>query len=344
MRIAAEPLPLHAGQRPDAAGIDRAARELEGVFAQMMIRSMRDASFGDSLFPGENQLYRDLYDQQLAKSLTAGPGLGLAAMIARQLGGDSATPPTLDARLSSADTDGRGLPLASSAAEDARAASRAAESSERSPMDTLVERLIARARPVAEAAGAALSHLPGAAVVSAAAKAGAAAATGAADFDPRSPEGFVASVWPHAQRAADELGVDPRGLVAQAALETGWGRRGIQRGDGASANNLFGIKAAGWSGERVSAVTHEYRDGVRRNERAEFRAYASPAESFADYVRLLKRNPRYRQALEAGADVRSFAQGLQRAGYATDPAYADKIAAISNGPTLGRALSAILRR
>nr|CCP38827.1 flagellar rod assembly protein/muramidase FlgJ [Xanthomonas translucens pv. translucens DSM 18974] len=173
------------------------------------------------------------------------------------------------------------------------------------------------------------------------ASATAAAKAAAASLGERTPEGFVAQIWTHAQKAAKELGVDARALVAQAALETGWGRRGISRGDGASSNNLFGIKATGWSGERVTTGTHEYVDGVKQSQTADFRAYASPAESFADYVRLLKTNPRYQQALNAGTNIRGFAQGLQRAGYATDPSYAAKIAAIAGGPTIGRAVAAI---
>jgi flagellar protein FlgJ len=155
------------------------------------------------------------------------------------------------------------------------------------------------------------------------------------------PERFVAEIWGHAQKAAKELGVDPRALVAQAALETGWGKRQIKTGEGGSAHNLFGIKATGWKGERARTATHEYVDGVKRTETADFRAYASPAESFADYVRLLKTNPRYQQALAAGKDIAGFARGLQRAGYATDPTYANKIASIATGPTLGKVLSAI---
>jgi len=155
------------------------------------------------------------------------------------------------------------------------------------------------------------------------------------------PEGFVASIWPHAERAARELGVDPRALVAQAALETGWGKRHIKRDNGDSSHNLFGIKATGWSGERATTGTHEYVNGQRRNETASFRAYGSMAESFGDYVRMLKTSPRYQAALSAGSDVRSFAQGLQRAGYATDPSYAAKIAAIAAGPTIQRAVAAI---
>lgn len=343
MRLSA-PIELHAGQRPDAARIQEAARGFEGLFAQMLIKSMRDASFGDSLFPGENQLYRDMYDQQLAKAMTEGQGLGLAKVIARQLGAPMDPAPALDTRLQTRGTPGH-IPLPASgstaalAADEGRgaggAASPAAQPAQ-SPMDRFIDRLMVRARPAVEATGQAwdkaTARIP-AAVDS--------AAQFVSNLDPRSPEGFVASVWPHAQRAARELGVDPRALVAQAALETGWGRRMIQRGDGDSANNLFGIKATGWSGERASASTHEYRGGVRRNERADFRAYASPAESFADYVRLLKRSPRYAQALEAGGDVRRFAQALQRAGYATDPSYADKITAIANGPTLSKALGRI---
>ena len=203
-----------------------------------------------------------------------------------------------------------------------------AAAAQASPLDALVARLMAGAQ--VQATGAAVPAADAAAATEA-----------AAGFAPRSPEQFVAKIWHHAQAAARELGVDARALVAQAALETGWGRKQIQRGDGDSAHNLFGIKATGWKGERVSSGTHEYVNGVRVSEKAEFRAYASPAESFADYVRMLKNNPRYRQALQSGGDVRRFAQALQNAGYATDPSYAAKIAAIANGPTIGRAVDAI---
>ncbi|WP_199742136.1 glucosaminidase domain-containing protein, partial [Vulcaniibacterium tengchongense] len=161
-----------------------------------------------------------------------------------------------------------------------------------------------------------------------------------APLDCSSPEAFARSIWPHARKAAAELGVDPRALVAQAALETGWGRRLPQDAEGGG-HNLFGIKAgASWSGGRAQARTHEYVDGARREEVASFRTYDSPAASFADYVRLLKTSPRYAQALGAG-DARRFAGALQRAGYATDPGYAAKIAAIAEGPTLQRALAGV---
>ncbi|WP_028917084.1 flagellar assembly peptidoglycan hydrolase FlgJ [Pseudoxanthomonas sp. J35] len=345
MRIAGSPMELAPAPRADAARIDQVARQLEGQFAQMLVKSMRDASFGDALFPGENRTFRDLYDQRLAQALTEGKGLGLAPMIARQLARQSGAaetqaPPAPDARIGPtraaaayARTDAATAAPVATAVDRALdlIAGREAEgaSDGASPLDALVQRLMAAPR-----AALASAREPDPAAAAAAEQA-------AAGFAPRSPERFVAGIWHHAQAAARELGVDARALVAQAALETGWGRRQIQRADGGSAHNLFGIKAAGWRGERATASTHEYVDGVRRRETAQFRAYASPAESFADYVRLLKENPRYRQALQSGGDVGRFARALQQAGYATDPSYAAKIAAIANGPTIGRAAEAI---
>src|SRR5690606_15128319 len=149
--------------------------------------------------------------------------------------------------------------------------------------------------------------------------------------------------WPQAQKAAAELGVPARALVAQAALETGWGRRLAGRKD-QSSMNLFGIKATGgWNGARVNSRTHEFVGGKRVDERADFRAYGSVAESFADYTRLIGRD-RYAAARGTGSDVHRFASALQKAGYATDPSYAAKITAIANGATLSRALAAMPAR
>jgi len=142
---------------------------------------------------------------------------------------------------------------------------------------------------------------------------------------------FVRTMWPHARQAARELGVDPHALLAQAALETGWGRHMPCRADGRCSFNLFGIKAGSqWSGDTVQVPTLEIEQGipVRRVER--FRAYASAAESFRDYAALIRGNARYEDALGTGADVASFAAALQRGGYATDPRYAQKIVAVAN--------------
>jgi flagellar protein FlgJ len=142
---------------------------------------------------------------------------------------------------------------------------------------------------------------------------------------------FIQGLWPQAQEAGQVLGVDPRHLIAQAALETNWGRSMPQDASGRSSNNLFGIKAsAGWSGPTVTSDTQEFQDGVATNTPAQFKAYATPAQSFQDYVALLRNNPRYSAALNTGGNVQAFATGLQRSGYATDPDYASKIAAVAN--------------
>jgi len=138
---------------------------------------------------------------------------------------------------------------------------------------------------------------------------------------------FIDQVLPHATAAARELGVDPRAIVAQAALETGWGTSQPADGSGGS-NNFFGIKAGtGWKGASVESGTTEYVAGEAGTERARFRAYGSLAENVGDYVRVIRDNPRYADALGTGADVRAFANALQRGGYATDPEYADKLVA-----------------
>lgn len=140
---------------------------------------------------------------------------------------------------------------------------------------------------------------------------------------------FVEEIRPHAEAAARELGVDPRGIIAQAALETGWGTSQPADASGKS-HNLFGIKAgASWRGSSVEAETQEYVAGIAGRENERFRAYGSLAESVGDYVRLLRDNPRYAAALNTGTDVRAFATALQQGGYATDPEYANKLVSVA---------------
>jgi flagellar protein FlgJ len=142
---------------------------------------------------------------------------------------------------------------------------------------------------------------------------------------------FIQELWPQAQDAGQLLGVDPRHLIAQAALETHWGQSLPQDSAGRSSNNLFGIKAsADWTGAAVSSGTQEFQNGAATNTTAQFKAYATPTQSFQDYVALLRNNPRYSAALNTGSDVHAFAAGLQRGGYATDPDYANKIAAVAS--------------
>ncbi|HYG05665.1 MAG TPA: glucosaminidase domain-containing protein [Stenotrophomonas sp.] len=385
MQIQRDPLSLAPKTQSDPQQVDKVSRQLEGQFAQMLVKSMRDASFGDSLFPGENQTFRDMYDQQMAKAMTEGKGLGLSAIIARQLGGGSQDAAAGGGQVNTAlNTDAAGKAYSLAGAKAARAYSlvaggrdatvpatgnanattpsrdaslmQAREAATSQVLDLIAGRDSSTAIGTGSRSGDASNGgitedwstlddrwlgTGGIAVQGDASANASAAQAAAASLGEHTPAGFVAKIWHHAQKAAQELGVDPRALVAQAALETGWGRHGIARGNGGDSNNLFGIKATGWSGERVTTGTHEYVGGVKTTETADFRAYRSTAESFADYVRLLKSNDRYQQALKAGTDIKGFARGLQQAGYATDPRYAAKIAAIANGPTIDRAVAAV---
>lgn len=309
----------HADTHNDASRIDKAARGLEGQFAKLLIGSLHNSGLGEesALFPGAAGHYRDLYDAQLADMLTRGRGLGLRESIQRDLQARTASTP--DA----------GMPGVTRSEQTARTAlqalnRQAGENAGSKPMP-----LPARQSGQAPApASPTLSPRP--------------AATAAAHraYQP-SPEDFVARIWPHAEQAAASLGVPPQMLVAQAALETGWGRHLPRQADGSSGNNLFGIKGGGrWQGEQLNASTREFSGGKMQKTNALFRSYGSPAESFADYVSLLKNNPRYADAV-GNASPRGFAQALQKAGYATDPDYAAKLNAIAEGPTLRRALTSL---
>jgi flagellar protein FlgJ len=142
---------------------------------------------------------------------------------------------------------------------------------------------------------------------------------------------FIQGLWPQAQEAGQQLGVDPSNLLAQAALETNWGRSLPHDASGHSSNNLFGVKATGsWTGPSVQAQTTEVSAQSSTSEMAPFRSYADATQSFQDYVSLLRNNPRYAAALNTGTDARAFATGLQRGGYATDPDYARKVSAVAN--------------
>ena len=148
---------------------------------------------------------------------------------------------------------------------------------------------------------------------------------------PASASEFVARHGEAAKKAEAGSGIPAAFMVAQAAHETGWGRREIRMADGSTSFNLFGIKAgAGWKGPVARITTTEVVDGRPRKMVQAFRAYSSYEESFADYARLMSTSPRYREVVARADDARQFAQGLQRAGYATDPAYADKLSRVIN--------------
>ncbi|ACL72311.1 flagellar rod assembly protein/muramidase FlgJ [Thioalkalivibrio sulfidiphilus HL-EbGr7] len=273
-------------ESPEAA--EAAARQFEALFIQMMLKSMRDAMPVDSGMDGDQvKFYQGMFDQQIALEMSRGEGIGLRESLLRQLNPEA--------------------PLASSGDGEL-------------PMP--VHRLPVYQRPE--------NPWPQSRVEAPASAAAPAAADDASglprDWRPESPEAFIRDLWPHAERAGQALGVAPEVLLAQSALETGWGRHMIPNADGSNSFNLFGIKADNrWDGPRAHVQTLEYVGGVPERQRAAFRAYEHPGQSFDDYVAFITGNPRYREALARVPEAEGYLRGLQAAGYATDPAYADKI-------------------
>lgn len=339
------------------------AQQFESLFLGMMLKSMRDAKLGESPFESdETRFYQDMFDKQISLSLSQGRGLGIADMLVQQLGprlgleaASGATPgavatPAAGATPGALPIAGRAaLPLAAEAAARAYAVpARGATPWLPTTTTTALAMQIAGGAPELPAGAFAdgiaalgvgdpfgMPTLPMPEV-----GAGAAPAVGGDAFA-TSAEDFVRKVMPHAERAAAQLGTDPRVLVAQAALETGWGRRVPATPDGAG-YNLFGVKAGGaWEGRQLLRDTLEVENGVPVRTRAAFRAYDSLDAGFGDYVSLLRNNGRYAGVLAAGRDPAGYAAALQSAGYATDPDYARKIVAIVDGDTLRGAVAAL---
>lgn len=151
---------------------------------------------------------------------------------------------------------------------------------------------------------------------------------------------FIQRLLPEVQVVAKQMGVDPRILISQAALETGWGKHMLAKPDGSSSFNLFGIKAdKQWAGDKVVAKTTEFQEGLMQLTKATFKAYKNFAESCQDYVHLLRNNPRYDKAMQAATQPRGFVQALASSGYATDPQYAQKVWKIFKSPLMQRVSS-----
>jgi flagellar protein FlgJ len=295
-------------ERDDPTALADVAVQFEALFIGMMLESARSASLGEGLFDGgETQQYFELMDRQVALELARNGGFGFGKMLVQQLGEREAAPPA------ARPARGVALGVPHSAEEPGAPADR-------------------------RAAGAGTAEFPQRLPASLAAIAG--ARTNEMPVEP-TPAEFVTALLPEAEQAAAALGIEPRLLLAQAALETGWGR-GVPQTGAEPANNLFGIKAgASWSGAAAEQWTLEHEGGVTAPKRERFRAYDSTAESFADYVDLLSTARRYADALASGGDAEAYARAVTKAGYATDPAYADKWLAIYHGDRLTQALRGI---
>ena len=304
---------LKAQSKTDKSGaLKNIAHQFEAMMVQMMMKSMRDAnatfSDGDITGSSDEKFYQDMFDNQLSLSLSKGRGFGIAESLMRQFKGrfgDSSENQTTDNKAVGQDTENN---VSGIRRVQTLVASTAAGSTENPRMTAAIQDAL-RALFGDGSEGSSTSS-----------------ATVALDG---TPANFVESLRPLAQKVASSLGVDSDVLLSQAALETGWGQKVIQCADGSSSFNFFNIKAdENWKGAVVKVPTIEYQNGVAVRQVASFRAYASPEESFADYAQFVSDNPRYQQALDCSDNPRSYVKELAKAGYATDPSYANKVLAV----------------
>jgi len=289
-----------AARENSPEAIKGVAKQFEAIFMNMMLKSMREASPQDNPFDNEqSRTFTAMLDQQLSTNL-ATKGLGLADVLARQLSKSSyGVTNTMEQAVSdkpntSETHSGPGNsfinnPLSNAASTLAKQNIDSADVTSTSISNPIF-------KPLNE-------H------------------SSASEFQKRMAH--------HAEAASRETGVPAHLMLGQAALESGWGKRELRGADGAPSNNLFGIKATGnWNGKVIEATTTEYINGIKQKRIEKFRAYDSYADSFKDFANLMRNNPRYENVMANLHDAKGYAQAMQKAGYATDPNYAIKLASV----------------
>jgi len=307
----------------DKETIREVANQFESMFANMLIKSMRQANEAfETESPFNNQqtkFYTDMQDKQLAVDISRHGTLGLADALVRQLD------PTSMVRSQSIAQDQLTMPnqpqeqaMLSLKAKQVEANFNKPDQIQPSNQTQVNSRAIKRDVKVDVETTEYVGLEP---IVSINEK--------KVDFS--SPASFIETLLPYAKKAAKSLGISPEVLVAQSALETGWGRKILQTSEQESSFNLFNIKSHNsWQGESVNKSSLEVEDGVGVQRRSNFRVYQDLHESFKDYTDFISNNKRYQQALEQGTNADRYIEELQDAGYATDPQYAEKIKMIMN--------------
>lgn len=301
--------------------IKAVAQQFEALLMQQMLTVMNATSLGpDLLGDTSGPMFKSLYTQQIAATISQGRGIGLASFLAKELATRYGTahpgPPVKE----SGPTSAAYMPVAQPQTADLTSWRHAITSS-----PTAVTPLRGAVRP---GSGVAIANVASVATQSPTSNAA-----------PRSlldrAQAFIQSILPSVQSAATTLKVSPIAILAQAALETGWGSH-------APGHNLFGIKAgASWQGETLTSITSEVNDGVTHLGEAAFRAYQNVSDSVQNYSQMLLGSSRYQNVLGHGGDVVGFAAALQRSGYATDPHYASKLLAVAQSSTMREALAAL---
>jgi flagellar protein FlgJ len=291
------------------AGMKVAAQQFDAVFTQMMLKSMRDATPQDGPFDShDTATFTSMMDQQLSQHLSQ-KGIGVADAMLKQLMRNQGM------QVSGANGANGAGGLAGMA--NALGGGNGGDEGQTAALNAL-----AKAYGNAQANGQ-LAMGKGYSANS--------ALTPPLKGDGSSPkvDAFVDKLAGPAQAASAATGIPARFIIGQAALESGWGKSEIKKADGTTSHNVFGIKATkDWTGKTVSTLTTEYVHGKPQRVVEKFRAYDSYQEAMTDYASLLKGNPRYAQVINSAHDVKGFANGMQRAGYATDPHYAKKLMSI----------------
>ena len=298
------------------AALQAAAQQMEGIFLNMMLQSMRDANAvfaeGNMLDSRDGQFYQGMYDKQLSLNISKNGGIGLADVIVKQMQArsDSKLPET-----------GTAMDIASYLKHPvlARTSIKSSEANAAIKADPSVDP-VSKVAPPKDA----VDKMPN------------------AEQSWNSPSEFVQAIYPHAKRAAEKLGTSVEAVIAQAVLETGWGEHVMQAGAGDSSFNLFGIKAdSRWQGDVVRKNTLEYRNGIAAKENAAFRSYRSLDHAFADYVEFLNSNSRYEPVINKKSEGKQWGFDLQQSGYATDPNYGNKIANVMDSDVFKSALQTV---
>jgi flagellar protein FlgJ len=326
--------------------LTEAAQQFEAIFMKMLLSSMRKAQEvleSDSPYNSQStKFYRDMHDQQMAVELSSNGSLGLTDLIVRQLGGDDGS-----FKPSSVLRNDGNLTVKSSAVDDKT--NEQSEANKDRQHNSLVEKMLSdksQIKPDIDVpfAGSYPAHSIGNNQQGSAlnqftlreldrkpnkANSSPESVKISASADSlifEEPKDFVTALTGPAQKVQQELGVPFEVVIAQAALETGWGQKIIKDTNGESSNNLFNIKAdSRWAGDKITKDTLEFEQGAMIKKSEPFRTYQSLTDSVDDYINFLSTSERYQEALQDSGNVEHFLQGLQKAGYATDPQYADKI-------------------
>ena len=341
-------------ESPEA--LQEAARQFEAVFLNQVLKSMRDTKLADGILDNEqSKFYGEMYDQQLASNLAG--SVGLADLIVKQMkheerSGEKTGKMDLEDYLNRSSTAVKSL-SGRYGGVDSRAVA-TSDLTQTNPSPEPEHKAFAAepnssfADPLMTGGQLSAVERQGGSKVDFDASLNDAKTRSAMNFaeaelkDTRSlpinsAQDFVRHLHPIAEQAARELGVEPKVLLAQAALETNWGRSLIKNNAGASSFNLFNIKAGrAWQGKQAQVKTLEFDQGIGKKVNAKFRAYASFEQSFQDYVNLIKSNPRYADALKQANNAEQYLRGLQEAGYATDPNYAEKVINIYRSNTMNK--------